>query len=169
MIFHVRTFTHDWTSVRFGLVPDILPDGVFRHGTDCLHIVRVVPQLSLPQLLPQIRIRLEQLSASNSFQILHNICYRHLRRSRYKAVYMIHLPSFEKMYSKAFIPCNLLYRIFQELFFLRGDDLAAVLHAPYHMVVNITHTSPVSSNICFHTSSISCQTCVLQTFVLVSR
>ena len=128
MIFHVRTFTHDKASVRFGLVLDILPDGVFRHGTNCLHIAGVVPQLSFPQLLPQIRIHLEQLSAGNSLQILHNICYRHLRRGRYKAVYMIHLPSFEKMYSKAFVPCDLLYKIFQELFFLRGDDLTTVLH-----------------------------------------
>ena len=29
MIFHVRAFTHDKASVRFGLVLDILPDGVF--------------------------------------------------------------------------------------------------------------------------------------------
>ena len=54
---------------------------------------------------------------------------------------MIHLPSFEKMYSKALVPCNLLYKIFQELFFLMGDDLTTVLYAPYHMVVNITHRS----------------------------
>jgi hypothetical protein len=53
MIFHVRTFTHDKASVRFGLVLDILPDGVFRHGTNCFHIAGVVPQLSFPQLLPR--------------------------------------------------------------------------------------------------------------------
>jgi hypothetical protein len=39
-----------------------------------------------------------------------------------------------------------------------GDDLTTVLYAPYHMVVNITHTGPVSNNICFHTYSISYQT-----------
>ena len=39
-----------------------------------------------------------------------------------------------------------------------GDDFTTALHAPYHMVGNITHTSPVSNNICFHTSNTSCQT-----------
>ena len=39
-----------------------------------------------------------------------------------------------------------------------GDDLPPVLHAPHHMVVYITHTSPVFNDICFHTYSISQRT-----------
>ena len=115
----------------------------------------MVPQLPLPQLLPYLRIRLEEFPAGDALQVLHDICDGQLRRRRYETVDVVHFPGFKQVDGKALFPCNLLREVFQELLDLGGDDLLPILHTPNHMVVNVTYTSPVSDNICFHTLSIS--------------
>jgi hypothetical protein len=67
---------------------------------------------------------------------------------------MITFTAFKQMNSKALICSNLLYKLFQKEFHIFGKDLSAILHRPYHMVIDITHRSPIINEISFHTHSI---------------
>jgi len=68
---------------------------------------------------------------------------------------MVAFTAFKQMNSKAFICSDLLDKIFEIEFHIFGKDLSAVLHRPYHMVIDITNRSPVMNEIIFHTHSIS--------------
>ena len=97
-------------SIRLARMFHITADIFLRYGSNCFHIIGMVPQL-----VSYFRKMFEQFSAGNTF-----------------------------------ILKDLLHQFLQVFFIFWIKYLPPVFHWPYHIVVDITHASPIMHKIFFY-------------------
>ena len=132
---------------------NVAEDVVLTGGPDGLNEVAAVPEVSIPELLPEGGELHEETAAGDAFEPPGDICHRELRRRGYETVDMVFFTDFGLDDGEPFLFTDLPEQDVQTFRHIGGQDFPAVLHAPDDMIVDVIDAG-ASMDIITHTYSI---------------